>query len=173
MSTTSKSPRKVALVALDVGTEALPAYCHRFNPKVFTQPQLFACLVLKEFFKADYRGIMGILADTPGLRDAISQELLDSRVDERFGRTARAWARIDHAWNVRQHPVVARSLSSPRRQSSNRSSSASRTGSSPVIATSPDHRRDGFAPKAAHGSYSISGPPATARGPAGAMRASA
>ena len=71
MSTTSKSPRKVSLVALDVGTEALPACCHRFSPKVFTQPQLFACLVLKEFFKADYRGIMGILADTPGLRDAI------------------------------------------------------------------------------------------------------
>ena len=71
MSTTSKSPRKVALVALEVGKEALPAYCHRFSPKVFTQPQLFACLVLKEFFKADYRGIMGILADTPSLRDAI------------------------------------------------------------------------------------------------------
>ena len=68
MSTTSKSPRKVALVALDVGKDALPAYCHRFSPKVFTQPQLFACLVLKEFFKADYRGI---LADTPSLCDAI------------------------------------------------------------------------------------------------------
>jgi hypothetical protein len=71
MSTTSKSPRKVALVALDVGKEALPAYCHRFSPKVFTQPQLFACLVLKEFFKTDYRGIMGILADTPSLCQAI------------------------------------------------------------------------------------------------------
>ena len=69
MSTTSKSPRKVALVA--VGTEALAQYGHRFSPKVFTQPQLFACLVLKEFFKADYRGITGILADTPSLRDAV------------------------------------------------------------------------------------------------------
>ena len=71
MSTTSKSPRKVALVALDVGKQALPAYCHRFSPKVYTQPQLFACLVLKEFFKTDYRGIMGILADTPSLCKAI------------------------------------------------------------------------------------------------------
>ena len=71
MSTTSKSPRKVALVALAIGTEALRAYCHRFSPKVFTQPQLFACLVLKEFFKTDYRGIMGILADMPSLCDAI------------------------------------------------------------------------------------------------------
>jgi hypothetical protein len=67
MSTTSKSPRKVALVALQIGKRALPAYCHRFSPKVFTQGQLFACLVLKQFFKTDYRGIVGILADTPSL----------------------------------------------------------------------------------------------------------
>ena len=71
MSTTSKSPRKVARVALEVGKDALAAYGHRFSPKVFTQPQLFACLVLKEFFKTDYRGIMGILADTPDLCDGI------------------------------------------------------------------------------------------------------
>ncbi len=63
MSITSKSPRKVALVALEIGSQALPAYCHRFSPKVFTQPQLLAGLVLKQFFKADYRGITGILAD--------------------------------------------------------------------------------------------------------------
>ena len=71
MSTTSKSPRKVALVAFEVGKEALPAYRHRFSPRKFTQPQLFACLVLKQFFRTDYRGIMGILADTPGLCDTI------------------------------------------------------------------------------------------------------
>lgn len=71
MSTTSKSPRKVALVAVRIGKTALPAYCHRFSPKVFTQGQLFACLVLKEFFKADYRGIVGILADMPSLCQTI------------------------------------------------------------------------------------------------------
>ena len=71
MSTTSKSPRKVALVAVDVGKAALPAYAHRFSPKVFTQPQLFACLVLRQFFRTDYRGITGILSDAPLLRDAI------------------------------------------------------------------------------------------------------
>ena len=59
------------MVALQVGQEALPAYGHRLGPKIFTQPQLLACLVLKEFFKADYRGITGILADTPSLRQAI------------------------------------------------------------------------------------------------------
>jgi len=71
MSRTSKSPRKVALVALDVGKEALPEYSHRFSPKVFTQAQLFVCLVLKEFFKTDYRGLADILADTPDLRQVI------------------------------------------------------------------------------------------------------
>ena len=67
MSTTSKSPRKVALVALDIGQKSLPRYSHLCSPKKFTQPQLLACLVLKEFFRTDYRGIMGILTDTPNL----------------------------------------------------------------------------------------------------------
>ena len=71
MSRTSKSPKKVALAALDVGKEALPDYSHRFSPKVFTQAQLFACLVLKEFFRTDYRGIVAILADTPDLRQVM------------------------------------------------------------------------------------------------------
>ena len=71
MSTTSKSPRKVALVALKVAQTALPAYAHRFSPRKFTQHQLFACLTLKAFFKTDYRGIAAILADMPDLRQAI------------------------------------------------------------------------------------------------------
>ena len=71
MSRTSKSPKKVALAALDVGKQALPDYSHQFSPKVFTQAQLFACLVLKEFFRTDYRGIVAILADTPDLRQVM------------------------------------------------------------------------------------------------------
>lgn len=63
MSTTSKSPRKVALVALAAAREALPAYAHRFSPRIYTQHQVFACLVLKVFFKTDYRGIAAMLAD--------------------------------------------------------------------------------------------------------------
>jgi hypothetical protein len=57
MSSTSKSPVDGARAALAVATAALPAYAHRTSPKKFTQPQLFACLVLKTFFKTDYRGI--------------------------------------------------------------------------------------------------------------------
>ena len=72
MSTTSKSPRKVALGALAVGQDALPAYSHRCSPKVYTQPQLFACLVLKEFFGTDYRGITAMLAEMPTLCEALA-----------------------------------------------------------------------------------------------------
>ena len=67
MRRTTKSPRKVALVALEVATEALPPYFHPSSPKKYTQAQLFACLVLKEFHRTDYRGITAILADTPSL----------------------------------------------------------------------------------------------------------
>jgi hypothetical protein len=68
---TSKSPRKVAMVALAAGKEAFSDYSHRFSPHKFTQPQLFACLVLKEFEHKDYRGIAQLLADCSDLREAI------------------------------------------------------------------------------------------------------
>ena len=68
MSKLSKSPVKVAKVALHVGMKALPDYSHPKSPKRFTQPQLFACLVLKIFFKTDYRGIEQILTEFEPLR---------------------------------------------------------------------------------------------------------
>src|SRR6266436_2764272 len=43
----------------------------QISPKRFTQPQLFACLVLKEFLKLDYRKLAALLADTPDLCKAI------------------------------------------------------------------------------------------------------
>jgi len=67
MSATSKSPRKVAFVAMEIARQNLPAYSHRCSRKVFTQHQLFACLVLKSFWKTDYRGVVHQLADYPSL----------------------------------------------------------------------------------------------------------
>jgi len=67
MSTTSKSPRRVAIVALALGDRVLPVYAHRFAPKTFTQSQLLACLILMRFHKTDYRGVCAILADNPTL----------------------------------------------------------------------------------------------------------
>jgi len=71
MSKTSKSPRTVALTAIRVGERKLPRYAHRYAPKIYTQPQLLACLALKEFFKTDYRGIVAYLHDLPDLCAAI------------------------------------------------------------------------------------------------------
>jgi hypothetical protein len=64
---TSKSPRKVLQVAHAAAKQALQPYAHRYSPKKFTQHQLFACLVLKEFLKLDYRGVWQLLCDTPDL----------------------------------------------------------------------------------------------------------
>jgi hypothetical protein len=58
-------------MALRVGQSCLAEYNHRFSPKTFTQPQLLACLVLKAFFRTDYRGIVAILADMPSICQAI------------------------------------------------------------------------------------------------------
>jgi hypothetical protein len=65
--TTSKSPRRVLQVAYDAACQALPAHRHKFSPKKFTQPQLLACLVLKEFARLDYRGLAQHLTDHPDL----------------------------------------------------------------------------------------------------------
>ena len=68
MTRTSTSHKAVAIVAYATAKQSLPLYRHLKSPKKFTQPQLVACLVLKEFFKTDYRGIMEILTDSSDLQ---------------------------------------------------------------------------------------------------------
>lgn len=63
-------------VAYATAQRALPAYSHRFSPKKFTQHQLFACLVLKEFLKTDYRGICEHLADCADLCETIELQIV-------------------------------------------------------------------------------------------------
>jgi hypothetical protein len=65
--TTSKSPRRVFQLAYEAARRSLPAHRHKFSPKKFTQPQLLACLVLKEFLRLDYRGFAEHLTDHPDL----------------------------------------------------------------------------------------------------------
>jgi hypothetical protein len=72
MSTLTKSPVTVAVRALGAGTKALRLYSHKCSPKKYTQPQLFACLALKVFFKTDYRGIAKILHEMSDLRQALA-----------------------------------------------------------------------------------------------------
>src|SRR5262249_19004713 len=71
VSVTSKSPRNVLQSALSVARGSLPAYAHKYSPKTFTLHQLFACLVLKSFLKADYRGVVAHLKDCPELVAAL------------------------------------------------------------------------------------------------------
>ena len=54
-----------------IGNHALPRYANWYSPKKFTQPQLFACLVLKEFMRLDYRKLSALLSDAPNLCEAI------------------------------------------------------------------------------------------------------
>jgi IS5 family transposase len=72
--TTSKSPVAVAYTAYEAGKKVLPNWRHEFSPKKFTQPQLFACLVLKSFFNTDYRGIVAILSEHIAIRKILNLE---------------------------------------------------------------------------------------------------
>ena len=67
----TKSPVALAKEALQVAEEALPAYSHRNSPKTFTQPQVFAILALRQFFKTDYRGIVQMFCGFSELRKAL------------------------------------------------------------------------------------------------------
>lgn len=64
----SKSTLAVAKVAFRAARDSLPDYRHNKSPKKFTQPQLLACLVVKEFLRLDYRGIHVLLAEWSDLR---------------------------------------------------------------------------------------------------------
>lgn len=74
MSRTTKDPIALARAALAAGKEALPDYSHPKSPKKYTQPQLFAMLVLKQFFKLDYRGTVTWLSRWKELREALGLE---------------------------------------------------------------------------------------------------
>ena len=68
---TSKSTLKVARMALEAANEALARYSHKKSPRKFTQPQLLACLIVKEIRKLDYRGIHIMLSEWSDLREVL------------------------------------------------------------------------------------------------------
>jgi hypothetical protein len=59
------------LAAYHLAQDTLPEFSSKFSRRDFTWPQLFACLVLKEFEKKDYRGIEQFLWDCRDLRRTI------------------------------------------------------------------------------------------------------
>jgi hypothetical protein len=65
----TKSPRAVVREALRLAEQAMPAFSCKFSRTDFTQHQLFALLVLKTFFKTDYRGVVQMVVDFRELRE--------------------------------------------------------------------------------------------------------
>ena len=67
----TKSPVALAREALAVGQRALDRYSSLRSRHDFTQPQLFAILVLRQFFRTDYRGVAQLLDDLSDLREVL------------------------------------------------------------------------------------------------------
>jgi hypothetical protein len=71
MRAMTKSAVRLAREALRATEAALPAYSSRFSRHDFTQPQLLALLVLRQFLRADYRGVVTLAAEWSELRQAL------------------------------------------------------------------------------------------------------
>ena len=71
MRSMTKSVLRVARDALVTGEASLTPYASRFSRRDYTQPQLFALLVLRQFLRTDYRGIVALAAEWHELRCAL------------------------------------------------------------------------------------------------------
>jgi hypothetical protein len=67
----TKSPIAVAREALRIGRQSLPAYASKFSRRDYTLAQLFALLVLRKFFRTDYRGVVAIVGQWAELQEAL------------------------------------------------------------------------------------------------------
>src|SRR5215213_1869018 len=64
--------RQFATLALAISERILPDHGSKFAPKTYTQPQLLACLLLKEYLRLDYRTTQEMLELSDGLRSALN-----------------------------------------------------------------------------------------------------
>lgn len=67
----TKSALAVAREALAAARAAVPAYASKFAKRAYTQHQLLAILAVRQFLRADYRGVVQHLKDWSDLRAAI------------------------------------------------------------------------------------------------------
>jgi|SRR3954466_2903029 hypothetical protein len=67
----TRSPVALARKALQVASDAIPAYSSKFSKRSFTQHQLLAMLALGQFLRTDDRGIVAMLADWSDLREVL------------------------------------------------------------------------------------------------------
>lgn len=104
MGSTCKLPRTVLVTAWEAAKAVLPAYGYRYSPKKFTQPTLFACLVLKSFLKTDYRGLAEHLRDTPECCEAIGLSVVPHFTT--FHKAARRLLRSQHVSGLLDETVA-------------------------------------------------------------------
>lgn len=62
---------RIVKLALRLARRHLADHAHKFAPKKFTQPQLFACLILKAHMGCTYRKTEELLALMPAVREAL------------------------------------------------------------------------------------------------------
>lgn len=116
---TSKSPRKVLKLACLLARQVLADYDSPFGRHDFTNPQLFACLVLREHQQKRFRGIEALLADCPDWLDDIGlQKPPDHntlcRAFDRFMKPALATSMLDlMAGYARQRKILNRNRLKP------------------------------------------------------------
>lgn len=67
----SRSPVRVARVALAVAEQTLPRYASKYSRHDYTLPQLAACLLVQRFYKLDLRSAEVLLAEHRELRRAL------------------------------------------------------------------------------------------------------
>jgi Transposase domain (DUF772) len=67
----TKSPLAVAREALAVGECSLPAQANKYSRKDYRLAQLFALLVLRRFFRTDFRGIVTIVSEWAELQTTL------------------------------------------------------------------------------------------------------
>ena len=58
-------------LALTVAERVLPERAHKFAPRTYTQPQLFACLLCKEYLHLDYRSAEEVIEASDCLRQIL------------------------------------------------------------------------------------------------------
>lgn len=89
MPSMTKSALRIARDALAAGEAALAPYGSRCSRHDYTQPQLFALLVLRQFLRSDYRGIVVLVGEWRELRRALGLDRVP-----RYSTLARAAPRL-------------------------------------------------------------------------------
>jgi len=117
---TCKSPRKVMLVAHHLARAALSSYSSKFSRHDYEQPQLVACLCVKELLRRSYRQAEALLLDCRhwcraiGMRKvpdhntlcrAAASLLRSCRVDRMLDAVAR-WAALHRALGLSLKPLA-------------------------------------------------------------------